>query len=613
MKREKVLSLLLMIALFGAPLSIVAEEGIPLEEPVVEEAEQEMLVIEEGIGEILATSTEAVIDEEPIQMEADEIEASFVEEVEVIDPSTYVEGEVIVKFEGEDEAILVQTNDVEELIEELSEDPAVEYAEPNYIRSISVLSSTTDPYAEELWGLAKIQTDEAWDFSMGEEVIVAVIDTGIDYTHQELAGRMWDGNNCVGVDALGNPINGGCQHGFDFVDNDYDPISEDGFKSYHGTHVAGTIAANFNNQIGVVGVAPKVKIMALRIMDNNGTGSVVQGIAAIKFATANGAKIINASYSGSGEHAGEKEAIENFQNAGGLLIAAASNNGTDGDITPAYPANYTLSGIISVAATDQNDLLAPFSNYGKNSVDLGAPGVAIQSIEPNNPFGVRTLEGTSMAAPHVTGAVALIKAFRPALGASDVKSLILNEGDTVAALSGKTVSGKRLNAYETLLAAEALTADTTPPVITIIGDNPLELIVGETFTDAGATAEDETDGDRTAHITTEGTVDTAIAGSYPITYRVSDLSGNAASATRTVIVSNPPAPEEPTPEPKPKKRRSGGGGGGGSKSDNPERTPQVLGNSTALTPEVQAQIAYLTALVQKLLALIAAMKAAGMT
>lgn len=281
---------------------------------------------------------------------------------------------------------------IDEVIEKLKADPSVEYAEPNYYRKLYSLS-IDDTYKNDLWGLnnfgqttttdtggtwvgtsgADIDMERAWNLSTGTtEIIVAIIDSGVAYNHPDLIYSMWDGSNCK--DEAGAFL-GGCLHGYDYEDNDINPLPTD---SSHGTHVAGTIAAERNNNLGIAGVGPKIKIMALKI----GFGPNWDGfseIKAIDFAIQNGAKVINASYGGAGYSTAQKEAIERFQAAGGIFVAAAGNDAENNDSTSSYPSNYLVDNIIAVAATDQNDALATFSNYGGTSVDLGAPGSDIFS------------------------------------------------------------------------------------------------------------------------------------------------------------------------------------------------------------------------------------------
>ncbi|MBI2314517.1 S8 family serine peptidase [Candidatus Daviesbacteria bacterium] len=272
---------------------------------------------------------------------------------------------------------------VESAINRLEDDSSVQYAEPNYIRTPATIS-TNDTFKDRLWGLdnigqavngvggtsdADMDSPEAWGISEGNSgVVVAVIDSGVDYNHPDLQANMWDGASCK--DENGGALND-CNHGYDFEENDKTPLPS---NSSHGTHLAGTIAAVKNNNKGIIGVAPSVKIMALKFGFD-----VASGVKAIDFAIQNGAKIINASYTGSFSQL-EYDAINRFKTAGGIFITAAGNESVNNDAgTHSYPSDYDLDNIISVTATDQNDTLADFSNYGATSVDVAAPGVNIYS------------------------------------------------------------------------------------------------------------------------------------------------------------------------------------------------------------------------------------------
>jgi subtilisin family serine protease len=203
---------------------------------------------------------------------------------------------------------------------------------------------------------------------------VAVIDTGVAYNHSDLINSMWDGSTCK---SNTNAVLGGCQHGYDFEDDDKDPLPS---SNTHGTHIAGTISAQKNNALGVAGVAPQAKIMAIK--SSLTTDNIIMGM---NFAKNNGAKIINASWgSNNSAFANDTLLINAIRDFPGIFITAAGNGGGDGsgdnnESTPFYPSSYTLSNIISVAATDYQDALSSFSNYGSTSVDVGAPGEDIFS------------------------------------------------------------------------------------------------------------------------------------------------------------------------------------------------------------------------------------------
>ena len=289
---------------------------------------------------------------------------------------------------------------VENMIKRLKNDPNVEYVEPNYKRYPATINSN-DTYKNLLWGLdnigqevngitgtndADIDIPEAWVVSEGgSDVIVAVIDTGVAYNHPDLIANMWDGSACVDEN---NGVLGGCNHGYDYEDEDKNPLP---INSSHGTHIAGTIGAVKNNSKGIIGVAPNVKIMAIK--SSLTTNEIVK---AINFAIQNGAKIINASFAGEDYSQSEYDAINVFKNAGGLFIVAAGNETNNNDAgVHYYPCDYDLDNIISVAATNQNDDLTSFSNYGITSVDVGAPGKNIYStVAGETYYGTEILSET---------------------------------------------------------------------------------------------------------------------------------------------------------------------------------------------------------------------------
>ncbi len=332
--------------------------------------------------------------------------------------------------------------------------PAI-FAEPDYI--VFTTATPDDPRFEDLWGLqntgqaggtagADISAGEAWNLSTGSsDVIVAVIDTGVDATHQELAPNIWTnpgetaGN---GIDDDGNGLIDDT-NGWDFYDDDKDPSDED----FHGTHVAGTIGAAGNNTFGVVGVAWNVSLLPIRFLGPSG-GTTSDAIDCITYSTTIGADLSSNSWGGGGFSTALHDAINAANDADILFVAAAGNDSLDSDQITNYPSGYEVDNIISVASTTRNDTLSDFSNYGASSVDLGAPGSEILSTSPANSF--RLLSGTSMATPHVSGVCALIKSLIPDASAALIKETLFDTVDPLPALSGITTTGGRMNAFAAL-------------------------------------------------------------------------------------------------------------------------------------------------------------------
>nr|HID59256.1 hypothetical protein [Desulfobacterales bacterium] len=350
----------------------------------------------------------------------------------------------------------------------------VEYAEPNYI--IRAFRVPNDPHFDRLWGLdnsgqtggeadADIDAPEAWDTQTGSTtVVIAVLDTGVDWDHEDLSDNIWENTDEFPDNGIDDDGNGKVDdvRGWDFVNNDNDPDDDNG-DTYHGTHVSGTIAAEGNNGIGITGVNWSASIMPLKILNAIGEGSTSDEIDAIQYAIDNGARIINASYGGDSYSKSEYDAINSARDNGILFVAAAGNNGTDNDSSPFYPASYDLDNIVSVAATDADDKLADFSNYGARSVDVAAPGVDIYSTKPGNTY--QYLDGTSMATPHVSGLAGLIWADDSGQTYSEVKERILNGVDTKRNLDGRVLSGGRINANNSILNSPAPPSDLDTAVV----------------------------------------------------------------------------------------------------------------------------------------------------
>ncbi|MGV3721988.1 MAG: S8 family serine peptidase, partial [Actinomycetota bacterium] len=338
--------------------------------------------------------------------------------------------------------------DTKTALRQLQRDPAVRVAEPDYAQH--TLATPNDTRYGELWGLhntgqsggsadADIDAPEAWELNQGSDsVVVAVIDTGVDYNHPDLTQNI-----------LRNASNQVI--GFDYANNDPDPMDDND----HGTHCAGTIGGRGNNGQGVVGVNWRVKIMPLKFLSAGGSGNTSAAIQCIDFARTNGARVMSNSWGGGGFSQLLLEAIQRARTANILFIAAAGNDSENTDATPHYPSSYAVENVVSVGASDRNDQRASFSNYGAATVDLFAPGASIVSTTPNNTYS--SFSGTSMATPHVAGAAALVLAQFPTLTADQIKSRIFGGVDLPASFGGLCVTGGRLNMNN------SLDTDTTAP------------------------------------------------------------------------------------------------------------------------------------------------------
>lgn len=336
--------------------------------------------------------------------------------------------------------------------------------EPNY-KMYAFQSAPNDTFFRFglMWGLANVGANggtenvdvdalEAWSVTEGSsDVVVAVLDTGVSQTHLDLKPRLWENPREIPNNQLDDDNNGFIDdvRGWDFISNDNIPAD----ANMHGTHVAGTISAEKNNNRGIVGVAPGVRILSLRVLDAQGSGDAAGVMKAIQYGIALrkagvNLRVINLSLGGGDSSESFKEVLIEADRAGILVVAAAGNDTNDNDSKPTYPANYEVPNVISVAAIDSKGLLASFSNYGARSVDVAAPGVFIWSTFP---FGFYFfLDGTSMAAPHVSGVAALVYSRNPTLRPAQVVSILRNSVKRISGLEGKMVSPGIVSAIRAL-------------------------------------------------------------------------------------------------------------------------------------------------------------------
>lgn len=356
--------------------------------------------------------------------------------------------------------------------------PVVVAAEPDAIITLAVEPESGDPEillepndpafgSGELWGLnnpindVDIDAPEAWEVRrFATDVVIAVIDSGVNYNHEDLGGltgrNMWvNQGELGGLAGVDDDENGYIDdiHGINTILPPGDPIGGDPMDDNgHGTHVAGTIAARGGNGRGIVGVAWSAQIMACKFLNEFGSGTTTDAIECIDYAVAMGADIMNNSWgSQQAPPVALRQAVTTARSLGIIFVAAAGNDGQNNDLVSYSPANLALDNVITVAATDRNDRLASFSNYGAREVELAAPGVDILSCDYLSPSGYVQLSGTSMAAPHVAGALAILMAQYPELGYRDLMDIVVDTADPVNSLTGRVASGGRLNLQQALV------------------------------------------------------------------------------------------------------------------------------------------------------------------
>jgi subtilisin family serine protease len=320
---------------------------------------------------------------------------------------------------------------------------------PNYLVHTSSVTPN-DSMFQELWGLRGqngIDATRAWSITTGgDDIVVAVVDTGIDYNHPDLRENVWVNPREIPGNSLDDDGNGYIDdiHGINAATNSGDPMDDNN----HGTHVSGTIAASGNNGIGVAGVNWRAKVVAAKFLSANGSGSLADAIKAINYIVdlknqGINIKVMNNSWGGGGYSQNLYNAIARANEAGILFVAAAGNSGQDNDSNPSYPAGYELPNVVSVAAIDSQGNLASFSNYGANTVDIAAPGVGIVSTAHTSPYA--RFSGTSMAAPHVAGALGMILGAEPGLTSAQAIERIYSSGTALTTLYGAVRTGRTLN------------------------------------------------------------------------------------------------------------------------------------------------------------------------
>lgn len=386
------------------------------------------------------------------------------------DPADYENGEILVMYDdGSCEVFPVGESLAESLSAALSLD-GVALVQPNYSYE-NTAASVNDMYFSRQWALSNdgslsnladqssavagvdINAEEAWALYQGgsRDVVVALIDTGVDITHEDLSDSIWINTDEIAGNGVDDDGNGYVDdvYGWNFY---YDSSQVyNGTQDTHGTHAAGTIAATSNNGLGIAGIVPsgRVKLMVLKVLGGGmGSGNTLDVVRAIRYAEANGATICNLSLGGS---VYDPALYQAMASSSMLFVAAAGNEGGNNDVTPCYPAAYNLDNLIAVANVSYDGTLSSTSNYGAVSVDLGAPGSYILSTTAGSGYGY--MSGTSMAAPMVTAAAALVYTYFTDVTVADVRTILLSSVTPLASLSGKTVTGGMLDL------AAALSAD----------------------------------------------------------------------------------------------------------------------------------------------------------
>jgi len=490
------------LGLAGAALAMAAVLGASHDKPA---AAQSPVEPERVPGEIILAFVPGTSETELAAFYADHADDGVAEK-EDLAPSSAYRGRPM-------RVVSVPEASTDSLLAKLSADPRVHVAEPNYV--IRLIATPNDPSYSSLWGLhntgqtggtpdADIDAPEAWDSATGSASTIAfVIDTGADLDHPDLQANLWVNPGEIAGNGLDDDGNGYIDdvHGIDAILNNGNPEAQ----NFHGTHVSGTMGAVGNNATGVVGVNWIARIGQCKFLNPSGTtADAIQCfhyVNDLKAQRAQDIRVTNNSWGGGGFSSLLQDAMQGLDQPGMAPIlhaVAAGNNNGNNDVSPFYPASYPIANILSVAATDHNDVYAGFSNYGATSVDIAAPGVSVLSTSLAG--GYTYASGTSMASPHVAGCADLVFSASPGLTSAEVKSLILDSGEALPLQAKKTLTNDRLNCARALealpsdLEADLSIAKTASPSSVLAGSplaysvtatnlGPDDLATGLTITD----------------------------------------------------------------------------------------------------------------------------------
>jgi subtilisin family serine protease len=323
-------------------------------------------------------------------------------------------------------------------LRQLRKRPDVRWVEPNRRFEPSSLAAPTDRFFRQQWALRDARVPRAWRTSVGGDVTVAVLDTGIDASHPELAGNLWTNPGEIAANGVDDDHNGFVDdvHGADMVNGDGDPADGAG----HGTAVAGVIGGRGDNTTGISGVAWRIRLMGVKVLPDEGYGTTASLVAGLRYALSNGARVVNMSLNGADRSLALEEAIAAAEAQGVLVVTSAGNDGADRDSVPSYPASINSPAIVSVASSDRSGRLGYASAYGASSVDIAAPGDNILTTDLHGRYG--THSGTSFAAAYVTGAAALLASAQPAASGSQLRGALVASARRGGKLDHRVLGGQ---------------------------------------------------------------------------------------------------------------------------------------------------------------------------